>query len=122
MVKRDGQTVTMLLSATACVSMQGKTNGAIFIGQEITQLKTLDERKASMMAMVSHELKSPLHGIIGLCSSLMDSHADGEHNDKFPAVVETMHNCATRLLDMVANIMDAPLVIAEQSRFCMKVS
>eukprot|EP00438_Fugacium_kawagutii_P034387 Skav207722 [mRNA] locus=scaffold362:13363:20808:- [translate_table: standard] len=32
----------------------------------------LEERKASIMAMLSHELKSPLHGITGLSSSLME--------------------------------------------------
>ena len=96
---------TLLLTATPCVSLSGQINGAICIGQDITRLKDLDERKASMMAMVSHELKSPLHGIIGLCSSLLDGNADPEEG-QVPRSLEMVYNCANRLLDMVANIMD----------------
>ena len=113
-VNKDEQTMTLLLTATPCVSLTGKTSGAICIGQDITKLKDLDERKASMMAMVSHELKSPLHGIIGLCSSLM---SESSNSERLPKAVETMHNCASRLLDMVANIMDAPPVLHR----CLKV-
>ena len=58
-----------------------------------------------MMAMVSHELKSPLHGIIGLCSSLLDGNAAVEEG-QVPRSLEMVYNCANRLLDMVANIMD----------------
>ena len=102
---RDLRKRTLLLTATPCVSLLGQINGAICIGQDVTRLKDLDERKASMMAMVSHELKSPLHGIIGLCSSLLDGNAAVEEG-QVPRSLEMVYNCANRLLDMVANIMD----------------
>ncbi|CAE7793241.1 arcB, partial [Symbiodinium necroappetens] len=101
---------TLLLTATPCVSLSGQINGAICIGQDVTRLKDLDERKASMMAMVSHELKSPLHGIIGLCSSLLDGNAAVEEG-QVPRSLEMVYNCANRLLDMVANIMDTSVLV-----------
>jgi len=110
LVNTGDQKRTLLLTATPCVSLSGQINGAICIGQDITRLKDLDERKASMMAMVSHELKSPLHGIIGLCSSLLDGNADPEEG-QVPRSLEMVYNCANRLLDMVANIMDTSVLV-----------
>ena len=33
----------------------------------------MEQNKASIMAMVSHELKAPLHGIVGLSNSLHEN-------------------------------------------------
>lgn len=110
LVNTEDQKRTLLLTATPCVSLLGQINGAICIGQDVTRLKDLDERKASMMAMVSHELKSPLHGIIGLCSSLLDGNAAVEEG-QVPRSLEMVYNCANRLLDMVANIMDTSVLV-----------
>ena len=61
----------------------------------------LEARKASIMAMLSHELKSPLHGITGLSSSLLD---DTEVPLSVKKPLSMMQNCAKRLLDMVSDL------------------
>ena len=68
---------------------------------EIRLEQDLEARKASIMAMLSHELKSPLHGITGLSSSLLD---DTEVPLSVKKPLSMMQNCAKRLLDMVSDL------------------
>lgn len=60
---------------------------------------------------LSHELKSPLHGITGLSSSLLD---DTEVPLSVKKPLSMMQNCAKRLLDMVSNIMDASVLVHDR--------
>jgi len=102
---------TLLVTATPALSPSGQIVGTVCVGQDITAIKDLESRKASIMAMLSHELKSPLHGITGLSSSLLDDSA-------VPGMVKKplamMQNCAKRLLDMVSNIMDASVLVHDK--------
>ncbi|CAJ1386399.1 unnamed protein product [Effrenium voratum] len=96
--------VTLLVNATTLVDSSGNPTGAICIGQDITKLKDIDDWKSSMMAMVSHELKSPLHGIIGLSHSLLEDESTTSGAKKPLAMI---NSSAMRLLDIVSNMMDA---------------
>lgn len=102
---------TLLVTVTPTLASSGQTVGTICIGQDITKLKDLEARKASIMAMLSHELKSPLHGITGLSSSLLD---DTEVPLSVKKPLSMMQNCAKRLLDMVSNIMDASVLVHDR--------
>jgi len=83
----------------------GALAGVMAIGQdlsEIAELKIIQERKSALMALLSHELRSPLHGVLGLTQSLLSSPA-GKTMSKQLGMIS---GCAARLLDLVANIMD----------------
>ncbi|CAJ1368663.1 unnamed protein product, partial [Effrenium voratum] len=108
---QQSRTAVLLLTATPCLAPTGRTTGSICIGQDITKLKDLEDRKASIMAMVSHELKSPLHGIIGLSNSLLEG---SELPSALQKPMGMLHNCAKRLLDMVSNIMDASVLVQDK--------
>jgi len=76
------------------------------IGQDLTELneiKEIQERKARFTAIVSHELRSPLHGIMGLSRALSES-AESELLKKQMSMIQ---GCANRLLDLVTNIMQS---------------
>ncbi|CAE7230554.1 luxQ [Symbiodinium natans] len=85
--------------------------GTIYIGQDVTELKDIDEWKISMMAMMSHELKSPLHGIIGLSQAMLLDKSTAQKGS-----VVMISNCATRLLDVVRNLMDTSELLHRRNR------
>jgi len=98
---RIGQ-VTLLLSASARLDPTGNIIGVMSIGQDITEHKALEDRKMRFMAVVSHELRSPIHGIYGLSESLAANEADASRKK----MLDMITRCSKRLLDLVTNIMD----------------
>jgi len=103
--------VCLLMNATPRLSPQREIVGVICVGQDITNMKEIEQKKSSFMAMVSHELKSPLHGIIGLSNSLVDNAGSDSPMLK---PLQLLRSCATRLLDMVSNIMDASVLVQDK--------
>merc|ERR1719238_2239325 len=99
-------------SVTPKRSALGEVLGAIGVGQDLTEIAAVKEaeaRKAKFMAVVSHELRSPLHGIIGLSDSLTSMEEDPVKAKQMKMV----KNCANRLLDLVINIMDMSCMMAQ---------
>lgn len=99
----EGFKLTLLMNAVPRTDSHGRTLSIICVGQDITKLKDIEEWKLSMMAMVSHELKSPLHGIIGLSHSLLEDRATP---DSGRTALTMVNNSAKKLLDIVAGMMD----------------
>lgn len=88
------------------VLQNGSSEGGVLcVGQDLTELlslKAVQERKSRFTAIVSHELRSPLHGITGLTNALADVVEDEGHRRQ----LNMINGCARRLLDLVTNIMD----------------
>jgi len=81
--------------------------GATCIGQDITQMKELDVKRSNIAATVTHELRSPLHGIIGLSEQLISTGGD----ERQKRLLIMISHCARRLLDLVTNIMDVSTLV-----------
>eukprot|EP00929_Paragymnodinium_shiwhaense_P058710 TRINITY_DN29414_c0_g1_i1.p1 TRINITY_DN29414_c0_g1~~TRINITY_DN29414_c0_g1_i1.p1 ORF type:complete len:1066 (+),score=190.94 TRINITY_DN29414_c0_g1_i1:45-3242(+) len=104
-IDKDGDEVKLILKFVVQNSKEAEPVGLTVIGQdltEVTMLRETEERQARMSGILSHELKSPLHGIIGLSSVMMQT----ECNPSKLAHLEMMRNSATRLRDMVSDIME----------------
>eukprot|EP00929_Paragymnodinium_shiwhaense_P076674 TRINITY_DN39464_c0_g1_i1.p1 TRINITY_DN39464_c0_g1~~TRINITY_DN39464_c0_g1_i1.p1 ORF type:complete len:919 (+),score=206.54 TRINITY_DN39464_c0_g1_i1:143-2899(+) len=99
------QTAKLILSTAPRRNKYGALAGILFIGYDLTEIaayKEAEERKRRFLAVVSHELRSPLHGILGLMQFLVE----GEADDKKLRFLKMVQNCSTRLLDLVVNIME----------------
>ena len=87
-------------------------NKEFFTRQELNEerlitekLKALDKLKDDFLSNTSHELKTPLNGIIGLADSLMDG-AAGEINLKARNNLAMITSSGKRLLHLVNDILD----------------
>ncbi|KAI5783225.1 hypothetical protein DFH27DRAFT_578710 [Peziza echinospora] len=71
---------------------------------EITRLHILaaDKAKAEFISSISHELRSPLHGVLASADFLMDS--DLSYDQR--SFVDTIVACGATLLDTVNNVLD----------------
>lgn len=71
---------------------------------EVSRLNTLsaDRAKGDFISNVSHELRSPLHGILASAEFLADTSLDGFQR----SLVETVDICGRTLLDTIEHVLD----------------
>jgi signal transduction histidine kinase/CheY-like chemotaxis protein len=71
---------------------------------EITRLATIaaDQQKGDFIGSISHELRSPLHGILASCEFLDET----ETSSFQKSLVDTADSCARTLLDTINMVLD----------------
>lgn len=71
---------------------------------EVARLDTklADAAKADFISSISHELRSPLHGILGMTDLLKDTTIDGQQNSH----VQTIETCGKTLLETINHVLD----------------
>ena len=71
---------------------------------EVSRLNTLsaDHAKEDFISNVSHELRSPLHGILASVEFLSETMMDGFQRN----LVETVDICGRTLLDTIEHVLD----------------
>jgi signal transduction histidine kinase/CheY-like chemotaxis protein len=71
---------------------------------ELTRIATLesDQQKSDFIGSVSHELRSPLHGILASCEFLEDTDLTSFQK----SMVDTADSCARTLLDTINMVLD----------------
>ncbi|OMP85764.1 Hybrid signal transduction histidine kinase B [Diplodia seriata] len=71
---------------------------------EVARLATLvsDQQKSDFIGSISHELRSPLHGILASCEFLEDTECSSYQK----SLVSTADSCARTLLDTINMVLD----------------
>jgi len=95
-------------SATRIFSVDNHLSYLIAFGHsvmsEVSRLNTLsaDHAKGDFISNVSHELRSPLHGILASVEFLADTALDGFQRN----LVDTVDICGRTLLDTIEHVLD----------------
>ncbi len=69
----DGRSVTTLVNATPIRTADGETETVVVTMQDLAPLRELERQRAEFLALVSHELRSPLTAIKGSCATVLDA-------------------------------------------------
>jgi PAS domain S-box-containing protein len=86
--------------------------GRIVVIEETTAERAAERLKSELLQTVSHELKTPLAGVLGLAELLVRHRLDAETRR---AYAETIYSEAGRLSELVNNMLDLQRI--EQGRF-----
>jgi NtrC-family two-component system sensor histidine kinase KinB len=83
----------------------GKTAGTVYILNNITQFKELDEAKTNFIATVSHELKTPISSI-KMSLKLLDDDRIGQMNPEQKELVGHISEDCSRLLKITSELLN----------------
>ena len=123
-VRKDGSRFPVLVSVTGLHDADGKFQGFVGIARDITQSKLAQaalreakeaaeaatESKSAFVATMSHEVRTPLNGILGLNAMLLDT-------DLAPAqrqTAELLQTSAESLMGIVNDALDYSKVQARR--------
>lgn len=70
-----------------------------------TELRSANEAKSEFLAMIGHELKTPLHSVRGYCQLLLEE-LDGPLTPEQRADVEAVLTSGNHLLSLIGNILN----------------
>ncbi len=103
---KGGSTPTFLRAHTAPVKNDlGETLGAVTVLQDITSLKELDRMKSDFVAMVSHELRSPVASIHQQLSVMLEG-ISGDLTERQLRMLKRAKERANGLLDLINDLLD----------------
>jgi two-component system sensor histidine kinase ChiS len=97
--------MAFLMSKRFAGAFSRAENLSIEIGQKNVELKKMDKLKDEFLANTSHELKTPLNGIIGLAESLLDG-VEGPMNEMQAENLRMIASSGKRLAHLVNDILD----------------
>ncbi len=83
----------------------GETLGAVTVLQDITGLKELDRMKSDFVAMVSHELRSPVASVQQQLSVILEG-LSGDLNERQVRMLTRAKERARGLLDLINDLLD----------------
>ncbi len=72
----DGRSVTVLVNATPILSEAGEPETFVITLQDMTPLEEMERLRAEFLAMVSHELSTPLAAVKGSITTLLETASD----------------------------------------------
>ncbi|MCP3899677.1 MAG: response regulator, partial [Desulfobacteraceae bacterium] len=106
---KENKIINARVSAAALFNDAGEYDGMVVNLQDITDLiqdrkaaQKADQAKSEFLSNISHELRTPMNGIIGVINLLLDS----KLNDDQVELTETIQKSADSLMNVINDILD----------------
>ncbi len=96
--------VGRIIFSVRAAPLRQPEQGWVLVLRDVTGLKELEELKTRMIHMMSHDLKNPLTGIIGL-SQMLVKKSDG-FTPRQKDYLANINSSAMRMEDLINNILD----------------
>lgn len=109
--RRDGAAYSEdtldLLGVLISMASLSLDNAILFesLAKQNLQLSEVAKLKTQFVSTVSHELSTPLNGILGLTEVLLDPEANANFNDDQKRYIEMIHSAGKELLEVVNHIL-----------------
>ena len=113
----DGKKLVLRVVASPFLDENGFALGTIYVFDDITREKEIDQMKSDFVSLVSHELRTPLTSIIGFVSFVLDGKA-GPINEKQTDSLMRVQRQSKRLAALISDLLDVSRI--ESGRIQMR--
>jgi PAS domain S-box-containing protein len=109
MVDRNGNEFEGEISAAISRDGAGNPTGFICVIRDITARKKMDQAKSDFVALVSHQLKTPVAGIRGYIENMLDG-LTGELNEKQKRYLSDMRVLCLRNYRLISDLLNTSMI------------
>ena len=102
---RHDERLVLRIVASPFLDENGLTLGMVYLFDDITREKEIDQMKSDFISLVSHELRTPLTSIIGFVSFILDGKA-GTINDRQRNSLARVQRQSKRLAALINDLLD----------------
>ncbi|NJO30915.1 MAG: response regulator [Richelia sp. SL_2_1] len=99
---QSGKIIPVAFSCSKVQTEIEHYQGYVYILRDMTERKQAEVAKQEFLAMVSHEIRTPVASIIGMTDILLNTQLSG-HQKEF---VDTIYNSGKALLEIINDILD----------------
>lgn len=118
-VRKDGQTVPVLLTVTPIVTAEGVTSGYLGIAKDISERHRNEKLKNEFISTVSHELRTPLTSIYGALR-MVNSGVLAELPPKVASLLQVAELNSKRLTSLINDLLDIEKLLAGKMQLDLK--
>jgi len=102
---RYDEKLVLRIIASPFLDENGLVLGTVYLFDDITREKEIDQMKSDFISLVSHELRTPLTSIIGFVSFILDGKA-GAINDRQRNSLARVQRQSKRLAALINDLLD----------------
>ncbi len=102
---RYNEKLVLRIIASPFLNENGLILGTVYLFDDITREKEIDQMKSDFISLVSHELRTPLTSIIGFVSFILDGKA-GTINDRQRNSLARVQRQSKRLAALINDLLD----------------
>ena len=102
---RYNEKLVLRIIASPFLNENGLILGTVYLFDDITREKEIDQMKSDFISLVSHELRTPLTSIIGFVSFILDGKA-GAINDRQRNSLARVQRQSKRLAALINDLLD----------------
>ena len=114
---RDDGKLVLRVVASPFLDESGAMLGTVYVFDDITREKEIDQMKSDLISLVNHELRTPLTSIIGFVSFMLDGKA-GMVNEKQKDILARVERQSKQLTALINDMLDVSRI--EAGRIEMK--
>ncbi len=107
----------LLVHATSIVR-EGKTEGAVLVFHDITNLRRLEKMRQDFVANVSHELRTPVSSIKGYAETLLEGALEDKENAR--DFLKIIYSDSDRLAKLIDDLLDLTKIESEKLKMELK--
>ncbi|GHG73764.1 hypothetical protein GCM10010919_26880 [Alishewanella longhuensis] len=119
-VRKDGQTIPVLLTVTPIIDATGVTRGYLGIAKDISERHRNEKLKNEFISTVSHELRTPLTSIYGALR-VVNSGTLAELPPKVASLLRVAEVNSKRLTNLINDLLDIEKLLAGKMQLDLKI-